>query len=182
MKRPRAARLFLLYVIFALPASSAVAEGLSAVINGKSIHVDASHDWNEDNLGLGFEYQFATQTSWKKQLMVNGFRDSNEEMSYMFGGGLHRTLFATDRMDNFYIDLGINAFLMTRKDINDNRPFPGVLPSLTLGNRHMGVNLTYLPKVAVERVYDRDMADDSMTGIVFLQFKVDVSRLLPERY
>ena len=66
--------------------------------------------------------------------MVNGFLDSNEDMSYMAGAGLHRTLFATDRLNGFYVDAGINAFVMTRTDVNDNRPFPGAVPSLSVGS------------------------------------------------
>ncbi|MDH3266117.1 MAG: hypothetical protein OEM25_04040, partial [Gammaproteobacteria bacterium] len=122
--------------------------------------------------------QFATQSRWKKVVMVNGFRDSNEEMSYMAGAGIHRTLFSTDRLNGFYLDAGINAFLMTRKDVNDNKPFPGALPSLTVGNRYAGLNLTYLPKQAVEKLYDARMEDETISGIVFLQFKVNVGKIM----
>jgi len=165
----------------ALPLSAASGGELSAVFNGKSIHVDASEEWNDDNYGLGLEYQFATQSRWKKVVMANGFRDSNDEMSYMAGAGLHRTLFATDRLNGFYLDAGINAFLMTRKDVNDNKPFPGALPSLTIGNRYAGLNLTYLPKKAVEKLYDSRMTDETISGIVFLQFKVNVGQLMAEK-
>ncbi len=166
-------------LLVALPVSSATAEGLSAILNGKSIHIDADQDWNEENYGLGFQYEFASESSWKKQLMANGFRDSNDEMSYMVGAGLHRTLFSTDRMNGFYVDAGINAFLMTRQDVNDNRPFPGVLPSLSAGNRDLGVNLAYLPRFAVERIFEGEVLDESMSGVIFLQVKVAVRRLLP---
>lgn len=179
MKRLNAARLTFLALLIVAPASSALAGNFSAVLNGRSIHVDATENWNEDNVGLGLEYQFATESRWKKQVMVNGFRDSNEDMSYMAGAGLHRTLFASDRLDGFYIDAGINAFVMTRRDVNDNRPFPGAVPSLSVGNRYMGINLTYLPVKAVERMMDVRMMDDTVSGIFFLQFKVDISRLLP---
>ena len=162
-----------------LSFSTASAGDFSAVVNGKSFHVDASRDWNEANLGLGLEYQFTTQSRWKKKLMVNGFRDSNDHMSYMAGAGLHRTLFATDRLNGLYIDAGVNAFVMTRQDVNDNRPFPGAVPSVSVGNRHMGLNLTYLPIKAVERLLGLQMMDDTVTGIFFLQFKVSVSQLLP---
>ena len=108
--------------------------------------------------------------------MANGFRDSNEDMSYMVGAGLHRNLYETERLNGFYVDAGLNAFLMTRRDVNDNRPFPGVLPSITLGNDYGGFNLTYLPEQAVEKFYDRKMKDDSISGIVFLQFKLNLSR------
>ena len=179
MKRLNAARLTFLALLIVAPASSALAGNFSAVLNGRSIHVDATENWNEDNVGLGLEYQFATESRWKKRLMVNGFRDSTDNMSYMAGAGLHRTLFATDRLDGFYIDAGINAFMMTRRDVNDNRPFPGAVPSLSVGNRYMGFNLTYLPVKAVERMMDLRMMDDTVSGIFFLQFKVDISRLLP---
>ncbi len=174
-----AARLALLSLLIATPFSTALAGGLSAIVNGKSFHVNASEDWNENNLGLGLEYQLPGNSSWKKQLMVNGFLDSNEDMSYMAGAGLHRTLFATERLNGLYVDAGVNAFVMTRTDVNDNRPFPGAVPSVTVGNRHMGLNLTYLPVKAVERMFDARMMDDSVTGIFFLQFKVGVSQLLP---
>lgn len=179
MSRTAAARLALLALIVAVPYSTAQAGSFSAVLNGRSIHVDATEDWNEDNIGLGLEYQFAGDSRWKKQVMVNGFRDSNEDMSYMAGAGLRRNLYSTERLNGFYLDAGINAFLMTRRDINDNRPFPGVIPSLSIGNRDMGLNLTYLPVRAIEKLLDTRMTDDTVSGIFFLQFKVGVGLLLP---
>jgi hypothetical protein len=47
------------------------------------------------------------------------------------------------------------------------------LPSLTLGNRVVGVNLTYLPRKAVEIMYDSDAVDQGISGIVFLQLKLN---------
>ncbi len=167
-----------LFVLLAVPLSPVLAGDLSTVFNGKSYHVGAAQDWNENNYGLGLEYTFTRDSRWKPRVMANGFRDSNEDMSYMLGGGLHRNLYATDRMNGFYFDAGIDAFVMTRTDVNDNKPFPGALPSLTVGNRYVGVNLTYLPKVAVEKMYDSKVVDESMSGIVFLQFKINVSQLM----
>ena len=160
--------LFALGIFVTAMAAAADAGEFSAIINGKSYHIGASQDWNEANYGLGVEYEFASQSRWKSRLMANGFRDSSDEMSYMAGGGFHRELYSTDRFKGFYVDAGINAFLMTRKDVNDNRPFPGLLPSVTFGNDYVGMNLTYLPKKAVEEIYDRQMTDSSMSGIVFL--------------
>jgi hypothetical protein len=167
-----------LLVLLALPLSPALAGDLSTVFNGKSYHVGATQDWNENNYGLGLEYTFKRESRWKPRVMANGFRDSNEDMSYMVGGGLHRNLYATDRMNGFYFDAGIDVFVMTRTDVNDNKPFPGALPSLTVGNRYVGVNLTYLPKVAVEKMYGSKMVDETMSGIVFLQFKLNVSQIM----
>jgi len=178
MKIIGTASLTLLTLIIALPLSLANAGELSTVINGKSFHIGASQDWNEENYGLGVEYTFKRDSRWKPRLMANGFRDSNEDMSYMVGGGLHRNLYATDRLKGFYVDAGINAFVMTRTDVNDNKPFPGALPSLTVGNHYVGINLTYMPKSIVEKMYDGQMVDESIRGIVFLQFKVNISQMM----
>lgn len=164
----------LLILLAVLPASALGGE-FSTVINGKSYHLGASEDWNEDNLGLGIEYEFDSYSRWKSRLMLNGFRDSNEQMSYMAGGGLHRNLYSSRRLGGLYVDAGLNAFVMTRKDVNDNQPFPGVLPSITLGNRYGGFNITYLPKQAAEKMLAAAMADESMDGIVFLQFKLNMN-------
>lgn len=179
MKILNVAVLTLLALLIVLPVSIAQAGDLHAIINGRSVHVGATEDWNENNLGLGIEYQFANDSRWKKQVMVNGFRDSNDDMSYMAGAGLQRNLFATDGLNGLYVDAGINAFLMTRTDVNDNRPFPGVVPSITIGNRQMGLNLTYLPVKAVERMFNLRMIDDTVSGIFFVQFKVGINQLLP---
>lgn len=155
------------------------AEKLSVVLNGKSYHLDSSYDWNEDNTGIGLEYRFNTDGRWQPIAMANGFRDSNDRMSYMIGGGLHRRLWTSERMAGFYVDAGINAFLMTREDVNDNRPFPGVLPSLSVGNRHVGINVTYLPTSAVEEIMDTAIVDPTISGILFVQLKVSINSVLP---
>jgi len=167
-----------LFAISLLSAMPAHGGELSAVINGKSFHLNATEQWNENNVGFGVEYLFDSDSRWKTIIMANGFRDSSDELSYMAGAGLHRNLFSTERLQGFYLDAGINAFLMTRKDVYNNRPFPGALPSLTIGNRYVGFNLSYLPQIAVEKLYDARMTDDGITGIVFLQFKINLSRAL----
>ena len=176
MRKFRATKITLLAAVLMVSASTALAGEFSAVLNGRSIHLGASEDWNENNLGLGVEYQFATQSRWRTRLMANGFQDSTENMSYMAGGGLYRNLYATDRLGGFYVDAGLNAFLMTRDDVDEGRPFPGILPSLTFGTEFMGINLTYLPKQAVEKFTNARMSDQSTSGIVFVQFKFNMSR------
>ena len=166
----------IILLLAALPISSAIAGELSVIINGKSYHIDSSYDWNENNYGIGVEYEFGSESGWKKTVMANGFRDSNDDMSYMVGAGLHRRLIESDRFAGFYFDAGLTAFLMSREDVDNNKPFPGVLPSLRLGNRYAGINLTYLPKQAVEEMVDAEIADPTISGIVFLQFKVRLGR------
>lgn len=169
----------LVALLAALPVSSAMAGSLSAVINGKSHHINSTYDWNENNVGLGLEYAFSSESRWRKTVMANGFRDSDDNMSYMAGGGLHRRLFETGRLAGFYVDAGINAFLMTRQDVNGNKPFPGVLPSLSIGNQYAGFNLTYLPKKAVQEMVNANIVDPTIEGIVFVQFKISIEQFLP---
>ena len=167
---------FVLSSLLLLPASAVFAGDLNTVINGKSFHIGSDADWNEKNLGLGVEYYFDGDSNWKRMVMANAFRDSYDEMSYMAGAGLHRTLLSSNRAGGAYVDVGLNMFLMSRQNINDGKPFPGALPSLAVGNRYYGVNLTYLPAAMIEAFTD-DM-DDDMEGVVFLQFKVNVTELL----
>ena len=75
--------------------------------------------------------------------------------------------------------LDINAFVMTREDVNGGNMFPGLLPSLSIGNSNMGFNLTYLPKQAIEGVTNDEVIDPTLSGILFLQFKVSLEQLLP---
>lgn len=170
----------ILVLVLALLPLPAVAGGkFNAVVNGKSYHFNSSYDWNENNYGLGIEHEFEQKSAWKKVAMVNGFRDSTDNMSYMVGAGLHRRLYETDDLAGFYIYAGLNAFVMTREDVNNNRPFPGILPSISIGNDKVGFNLTYMPKQAIEATTNSTFVDPTLSGILFVQFKVSLEELLP---
>jgi len=165
--------------IIALTPSPAFAGKFSAVVNGRSYHFNSSYQWNENNYGFGVEHEFTQRSAWRTVAMANGFRDSTNNMSYMAGAGLHRRIFETEKLAGFYIYAGLNAFLMTRDDVNGNKPFPGVLPSVSIGNDKVGLNLTYMPKKAVEDIVNAGIVDPTLSGILFLQVKVSVDQLLP---
>lgn len=169
-------------LLAALTALSMPAFGgdLNVVVGGRSYHVESSHDWNEHHSGVGVEYYFDSDSRWRWVAMANGFRDSNDSMSYMTGIGLHRRIVASDRLGGVFVDAGLNAFVMTREDVHDNRPFPGLLPSVTVGNRYGGLNLTYLPARAVQEVLQADIVDPTIRGIFFVQFKLGLQTLLPD--
>jgi hypothetical protein len=153
-------------LFLSLLASPAIAGKYSAVVNGKSYHFNSTYQWNENNYGFGVEHEFTQKSAWKRVAMVNGFRDSTR-------------VFETDKLAGFYIYAGINAFVMTRDDVSGGRPFPGLLPSISIGNDKMGLNLTYMPKQAVEATVNANMVDPTLSGILFLQFKVSMDQLLP---
>ena len=143
------------------------------VLNGRAVHINSARDWNEDNWGLGFEHEFATSSPWVKVALANGFKDSMGNPSYMAGGGIKRRFLMGSQ--DFYIDLGGVAFVMTRQDVNHNQPFPGVLPAATFGFKRVALNMTYMPEAAVDRVTNSKKFDPSMEGVFFLQFKLDAS-------
>jgi len=179
MKLRNAKKLSLLVLLVALQTSPAIAGKSSAVLNGKSYHLNSTYHWNENNFGLGLEHEFESISAWRTTVMANAFRDSTESMSYMAGAGLHRRLFETDRLSGFYVYAGLSAFIMTRDDVESSKPFPGILPSVSIGNEKIGFNLTYLPRQAVELTTQSEIVDPTISGILFVQFKVSLDQLLP---
>lgn len=143
------------------------------VLNGRAVHLNAGQDWNEDNWGLGVEREFAATGRWVKVALANGFKDSMGDPSYMAGGGIKRRF--NIGSNDFYVDLGAIGFLMTRKTVNHNEPFPGVLPAATFGFKRVALNVTYLPESIVDRVTSSKKHDPSMEGVFFLQLKLDAS-------
>ncbi len=143
------------------------------VLNGRSVHINNARRWNEDNWGIGVEREFNGDGRWVKVALANGFKDSAEHPSYMAGGGMKRRF----RMfsNNAYVDVGLIGFVMTRKDVRHNQPFPGVLPAMTFGSRRVAVNVTYLPEAAVDRVASAQLLDPNMKGVFFIQLKLDAS-------
>ncbi|HEX7080327.1 MAG TPA: hypothetical protein VF329_04885 [Gammaproteobacteria bacterium] len=151
----------------------AAAQDWSLVLNGKSIHVNSSKDWNEQNWGLGIEREFDAGSRWVKVALFNGFVDSADEMSYMAGGGLKRRFRLSSLHEGLFVDVGVVGFLMTRQDVNDNEPFPGLLPALTFGTRSVALNLTYLSQSMMDSATNVTRVDPTVSGLVFLQLKLD---------
>ncbi len=160
-----------LAIFFCAYAGNAAAGQLDLVVSGRSYHVNSEYDWNENNYGLGLEYQFDSSSRWLWSVNANAFMDSRENMSYMAGGGLKRRLFQSERAAGFYFDVGLNAFVMSRADFNDYLPFPGILPTLSFGMKNVGINLTYIPETVVRDIAKAKVRDPNVGGVFFLQFK-----------
>lgn len=138
----------LLLISLALLGSQVHADTLGIIINGKAIHLD-DNEWNEDNWGTGVQYEFSAHGHWTPFLSISGFIDSNRNNSYYAGGGYkYRIDSLSARDDSFRVELGGNAFLMTRKNYLENKPFFGALPVLTIGSRNLDLNITYVPPIA----------------------------------
>lgn len=171
-------RTFILTLLAAIAATAgsiapAWAQDWSLILNGKSIHVNSSKDWNEQNWGLGLEREFDAQSRWVKVAVVNGFKDSQDAMSYMAGGGIKRRFRLDSLSEGLFVDVGVVGFLMTRQDVNDNEPFPGLLPAMTIGTRRVALNVTYLSERMMDSATNVSRVDPTVSGLVFLQLKLD---------
>ena len=123
-----------------------VADSFNLIINGKAIH-ENKRNYNEENWGLGFEYNFSENNKWI--YFVNGgfLKDSLSNTSKYLGGGSKRRFLLGADKDGWHIDAGISAFIMTRKDYNNERPFFAALPFASVGTSQFAINATFIPAV-----------------------------------
>lgn len=154
----------LLTIVFIFSFSQQiVADSVNLIINGKAFHQEKKN-YNEDNWGLGVEYNFKENKKWIN--FVNGgfFKDSNSNTSKYLGGGTKRRFLLTDNIDGWHVDAGLTAFLMTRKDYKNNQPFFGALPFVSVGTDKFAINATYIPSVSPKFV-----------GLLFIQASFTIS-------
>jgi len=141
----------LLLLTMCCGSTVAQADQLNLLVNGKAIHlgVPAGTSLNEKNWGLGLQYDYnLINDKWLPFTAVSGFIDSMDKPSYYAGGGLlRRYQIGHIRNEALNLDAGVIAFLMTRNDYKNQRPFPGILPAFSFGTRKAAINLTYIPKV-----------------------------------
>ena len=143
--------LVLLALTAGLAARTAVADELSLLVNGKAIHINTppGKNLNEKNWGLGLQYDWDLKDSkWIPFAAASEFIDSNKNPSYYAGGGALRRF----EFGSVHADLGAIGFLMVRKNFKNDRPFPGVLPALSVGTQSVALNVTYIPKVEPKAV------------------------------
>lgn len=124
----------------------AYADEFHVIINGKAIHLSGGN-YNEKNYGLGFEYDFKPKNNWITFVSGSTFKDSNKQTSNYLGGGIKRRYELENDPEGWHVDLGVIAFLMTRKDYKNNSPFVGALPVLSVGKQWYALNATYIPEV-----------------------------------
>jgi hypothetical protein len=172
-------RFALLLVSVATAANAQAQDDWRMVLNGRAVHLNAAREWNERNWGLGVEREFDSGERWVKVALANGFKDSTGSPSYMAGGGIKRRFGLPSVSDDFYVDVGVITFLMARDDVDGGRPFPGILPALTVGTRNLALNVTYMSDSAVESASDMPIKDPSMSGVLFLQIKLNPRLLAP---
>lgn len=149
-KNPKIHAIIVGAVLMVAALANACGEELSLLVNGWSRHLDVPEGvhYNEGNYGLGLQYDFNRyREDWVPFVTVSGFKDSMYNMSYYAGGGIMRRFDIAPKLDNLYLDAGLVAFVMTRKNYQDGNPFLGILPVATFGTEHLAVNVAFIPKV-----------------------------------
>ena len=126
--------------------SPAGADELHLVLSGTAIHI-GTDSLNENNKGVGFEYDFDIDENWIPFITGATFKDSNDQTSKYLGAGKKYRFLMSPDPDGLHIDVGILGFVMTRYDYKDNQPFLAALPFISIGNDWIAANITYAPKV-----------------------------------
>jgi len=140
-----------LMIVLSLSAFHVTADELSVVLNGKAIH-NGGRNYNENNWGIGFEYDFKQEDKWIPFVAGSTFKDSNKQTSNYLGGGYKYRIPLENDKNGWRVDLAVIAFVMTRKDYRNNDPFVGVLPFVAIGTGNLMLNVTYIPQVTPKTV------------------------------
>uniref|UniRef100_UPI00333FD89D lipid IV(A) palmitoyltransferase PagP n=1 Tax=Castellaniella defragrans TaxID=75697 RepID=UPI00333FD89D len=99
-------------------------------------------EFNEGAWGGGYGRSIYDEDGNWQGLYFMSFLDSHARVQAMAGYGF---LNIADLSPNWHVGAGYTLFLMSRKDINDYIPFPGVLPLVSVGYRKASVFATYIP-------------------------------------
>lgn len=146
---------------------SANADEMHLIINGRAIHFNERPGvhYNENNWGAGFQYDMGSKSDeWVPFITGSGFIDSNRNASYYAGGGIMNRSYFTIGDSKLHTDIGVVAFLMTRKGFRDGEPFFGALPAFSVGSDKVAVNMTFIPQV-----------DPKAVPLLFFQLKISLS-------
>lgn len=97
--------------------------------------------YQENPVGFGFGRSLYEEGLWRG-VYAMAFQDSHFKPSYMLGYG-HQWLWQPAR--DFRVGGGLTAFVMMRADIGHYTPFPGLLPTASIGYKAFSIETTYVP-------------------------------------
>ncbi len=141
------------------------ADELLVIISGKTIHM-GSNDLNENNYGLGLQYEFDANRRWIPLISLASLKDSNNNTSRYIGAGIKRRFNLGSSSKRINFDVGVAGLAMTRPDYNDDKPFLGAIPFVSISNDWGGVNATYVPRI-----------EDDMLAFWYFQFSIKLMQL-----
>jgi hypothetical protein len=97
--------------------------------------------YQENPLGFGFGRSLYEEGLWRGVYLM-AFQDSHYKPSYMLGYG-HQWLWQPTK--DWRVGGGLTAFFMARADIGHYTPFPGILPTASIGYKAFSIETTYVP-------------------------------------
>ncbi len=144
---------------------SVSADELQVIISGRAIHM-GSNNQNENNYGIGLQYDFINHRRWIPTINLASFKDSNDNTSRYIGAGMKRRFKLRSGQQRMNFDLGAAGLVMKRPGYNNDTPFLGALPFISLSNDWGGINATYVPSL-----------EDDMTAFWYFQFTFKILQL-----
>jgi hypothetical protein len=98
--------------------------------------------FNEDPLGIGYgRGKFDEKGNWRGVYIME-FQDSHYKPQWM--AGYNWQAIWGDK-SGWHTGLGFTAFLMARADMAKYTPFPGILPTASVGYKNFSLESTYVP-------------------------------------
>lgn len=117
-------------------------------IGGVSHHFDRSKNFNENNFGIGIEYELNEDVAFAVGQYKNSIRNAS-----------HYAAIAYTPLHAGPVSLGVAAGTVDGYYFNNGGCIPMAMPMLTYETKHFGVNALYVPKMK------------DISSVVALQFK-----------
>lgn len=102
---------------------------------------------NEATWGGGLGRSVRSEAGNEQSLFVMGIRDSNYRPQWMAGYAFE-WMFPFKSVSGLEAGAGLTALVIRRHDWYDGRPFPAVLPIISIGNRSAQLFATYVPHLS----------------------------------
>lgn len=136
---------FCTVLIMFLLAQGAAAGQWNTLSSG-GLYNDAGRGQNNYRYtGAGLQYEFDHGGgNWVNFVTASQIIDANQDEAYLAGGGIAKRLALSSGKDQLRLDLGLVACAMQRNDYNEGDTIFAAVPTFSLGNRKVAVNVSYV--------------------------------------
>ncbi len=100
---------------------SVSADELQVIFSGRAIHM-GSNNQNENNYGIGLQYDFINHRRWIPTINLASFKDSNDNTSRYIGAGMKRRFKLRSGQQRMNFDLGAAGLVMKRPATTTTNP------------------------------------------------------------
>jgi palmitoyl transferase len=119
--------------------------------HGRGTYTEAQRrKLNETTWGGGLGRTFRNERGNDESWYLTGIRDSNKRPQWMAGYS-YQWLLPLKSQDGPALGGGFTALLIRRHGWHDGRPFPAVLPVVSIGNRTAQLVATYVPHLSGQK-------------------------------